>query len=190
MILNDLYALSCTTMLPTKQSCCLVYIAFVSLAYKTVLEASGSSFDCHSCNKTINLLEDTVDSLPDNFLVENLQKYQDLINKAQLCGNCDNGDPAVRFCEDCDFYQCNNCVENHRSMRSLQNHKLPIMSNELQDQKSIPVQHQCCMKHEAQPMSHYCKEERCQVPVCASCCQDDHQSHNIVDLELVGCNGD
>ena len=156
--------------------------SFCKSCLQNSIAGGGENFDCQKCEKTINLPGGTVDGLPDNFLVENLQKRQE--KKAQPCGNCDYGDPAVRFCEDCDSYQCNNCVENHRSMRSLQNHKLSTMSNELQDQ-SIPVQHQCCMKHEAQPMSLYCKEERCQVPVCASCCQDDHQSHNIVDLELV-----
>ena len=144
----------------------------------------SSSLDCQKCEKKINLPNGTVDGLPDNFLVQNLQQYQDLMNKVQSCGNCDRGNPAVRFCEDCDCFQCQICVENYSSMRSLKNHKLSAMAEELQEQQSLPVQHQTCTKHEAQNMNRYCKEETCRVLACALCCRNDHQGHDVVELEL------
>ena len=141
-----------------------------------------SSFDCQKCCKTINLPGGTVDSLPDNFLVENLKQRK----APQPCGNCDRGNPAVKFCEDCDSFQCKSCVENHSIMHSLKNHNLSTVVDEFQTQQGIPIQQECCKKHDAQPLKYYCKEEKCQVLACALCSQEDHQNHDIADLELTG----
>ena len=84
-------------------------------------------FNCPQCRKEIVLTGGTVESLPNNFLVENLREYQDLINHAVLCGDCDDDNQATIFCHDCSLFLCLGCVDVHRQRRSQRHHKLLTM---------------------------------------------------------------
>ncbi|XP_072051299.1 E3 ubiquitin-protein ligase TRIM45-like [Amphiura filiformis] len=141
-----------------------------------------SQFDCPTCRKLITLTGGTVDSLPNNFIVENLKEYQNIFNLAVTCGNCNRGDPAVRFCHDCGSFQCQRCTDNHQEMRSMQHHQL-VTIEELQAKKCNPMmqqQQQHCTKHPKQDMTMYCKD--CKVPVCATCGHLDHRGHDLIEL--------
>ena len=138
-------------------------------------------FNCPQCRKEIVLPGGSVDSLPNNFLVENLREYQDLINHAVLCGDCDDENQAVSFCQDCFLFLCQDCVDGHKKRRSQKHHKLLTMQ-ELQQQKHPTRKEQVCQKHPTQILTLYCKEAACNVPVCASCGLLDHRSHELVDL--------
>ena len=138
-------------------------------------------FNCPQCRKEIVLLSGTVDSLPNNFLVENLKEYQDLLRLTVSCGSCDEESQAVNFCHDCGCFLCHTCVDNHQKMRPLRHHRRSTMQ-ELQQQKYHPRKEQVCQKHPTQTLTLYCKEAACSVPVCASCGLVDHRSHELIDL--------
>ncbi|XP_072046827.1 tripartite motif-containing protein 2-like [Amphiura filiformis] len=140
-------------------------------------------FDCPKCCKLITLPGGTVDSLPNNFIVENLKGYQNIFNLAVVCGNCDDDNPAVKFCHDCGSFLCQGCIESHQKMRSMQHHQL-VTIEELQAKKCNPMmqQQQHCTKHPKQDMTMYCKEADCKVPVCATCGHLDHRGHDLIEL--------
>ena len=149
---------------------------------KSCLESvvgKGPTPTCPECRKDFDLPGGTVDSLPNNFLVENLREYQDLINQSVVCGDCDDGLEAASFCKDCHLFLCRNCVDVHKNRRSQRHHQLSTMQ-ELQQQKH-PRNEQVCQKHPAQTLNLYCKEVACRIQVCASCKTVDHHGHELVD---------
>ena len=155
------------------------------------LKASEKSFqswgyhcpNCHFefCSSGKNL-EETVDSLPSNFLVQSLKEHLAFKSSAVCCGNCDKGNQAVKFCHDCGYFQCQDCVDNHQ-MKILQHHKLSSLE-EIQEKRRRPPTQKYCKKHPLQQLNLYCKEEGCQAPVCASCGLVSHHGHSIVDLSV------
>ena len=98
-----------------------------------------SKFDCPKCRNEINVPGASVDSLPNNFIVENLMIYQDAFNFSILCGSCDEEkNHAVSFCHHCGCFLCHSCVESHQKMRPLQHHTISTM-DELQKEKYNPT---------------------------------------------------
>ena len=141
-------------------------------------------FNCPKCRYLVVLPDETVDSLPNNFLVENLKEYRDLFNFALLCGSCENeGNQAVSFCHDCGCFLCQGCIEAHRRLGPLRMHKLSTIS-ELQEKKCNPLsqQHQQCKKHPKHDLTLFCKDTKCKVPLCATCGLVDHRTHELVDI--------
>ena len=142
--------------------------------------------NCPNCRSLVTLPGGTVDSLPNNFLVENLKNYHDTLNFAISCGSCeDKGNQAVSFCHDCGCFLCQECVDAHRRLGPLRMHKLSTMA-ELQEKKCIPMAqcHQQCKKHPKQDLTLFCREPNCKIPVCASCGHVDHRNHDLIDLSV------
>ena len=137
--------------------------------------------NCPNCRREVVLPDGTVDSLPNDFIVENLKDFQDVFNLAVNCGSCDEGSQAVGFCHDCGCFLCKACVDNHQKMRPLRHHKLSTIA-ELQKERRNPMMQQRCQKHPTMPLELYCKEVDCKMPACASCGLIDHRGHEIVDL--------
>ncbi|XP_072019601.1 tripartite motif-containing protein 2-like [Amphiura filiformis] len=128
---NGVHQAKCLPCLHTYCKSCLQRIA-----------SKRSQFDCPKCRKPITLPGGTVDSLPNNFLVENLKQYQNIFNMAAVtCGNCNRDVPSVRFCHDCGSFQCQRCTDNHQEMRSMQHHQL-VTIEELQAKKCNPITQQ------------------------------------------------
>ncbi|XP_072022067.1 tripartite motif-containing protein 3-like [Amphiura filiformis] len=141
-----------------------------------------SNVNCPKCRKLITFPGETVDSLPNNFLVENLKEYQDILNSSIACDSCVSGQ-AVSFCHDCGASLCQKCVDVHSQLGILRHHKLSAMA-ELQKMKPIPIMQkpQHCTKHPKQDVTMYCTEANCKVPVCATCGLLDHQGHKLIEL--------
>ncbi len=79
--------------------------------------------NCPSCNC---VLGGTVDSLPNNFLVEHERSIQEYRNSLKnSCGSCTN-EQAVSYCGKCKCYLCQACVNAHKQLGPLaqQGHKL------------------------------------------------------------------
>ncbi|XP_072016441.1 E3 ubiquitin-protein ligase TRIM45-like [Amphiura filiformis] len=143
-----------------------------------------STFDCPKCRKLITLPGGTVDSLPNNFLVENLMEYQNIFNLEVSCGNCDKGGPALTFCNDCGCFQCQRCTDTHQEIRSMRHHQM-VPIEQLRAKKSNPMiqQLQHCKKHPKQELTLYCKNDNCKLPVCASCGLVDHRTHELIHFD-------
>ena len=148
----------------------------------------NSQFNCPKCQYVVNLNGDTVDSLPDNFIVVSLEREHGFSHLAESCGSCeDEKSQVVNFCHECGSYLCQICTDQHKRMRPLRNHKLSTL-DEVQEKKRdmIVKEEQFCKKHPEQRQMVYCKDSGCQVPLCATCSSEDHhQNHEIVDLEKV-----
>ena len=145
------------------------------------LAGKRPKFNCPNCRKLITLPEGIVDSLPNNFIVENLKDYQDIFNFAVSCGSCESGQ-AVSFCYDCGAFLCQKCVDAHAQLKLLR-HKLSTVV-ELQEQRFNPMMRQLqhCVKHPKQDITMYCRESNCKVPVCATCGHLNHRGHDLIEL--------
>ena len=141
-------------------------------------------FDCPKCRNEINVPGESVDSLPNNFVVENLMTYKDAVNFSISCGSCEEeGNHAVSFCHHCACFLCQSCVKMHRKMRPLQYHTISTM-DELQKEKYNPTvqKHVFCKKHPKNELTMYCSEVTCEVPICSTCGLIDHRGHAMVEL--------
>ncbi|XP_072014849.1 E3 ubiquitin-protein ligase TRIM56-like [Amphiura filiformis] len=168
---NDEHQAKCLPCLHTNCKSCLQNIA-----------GESSQFDCPKCSKLITLPGETVDSLSDNFIVENFHAYQSIFDLAVTCGNCNSSNTAVRFCHDCGSFQCQDCIDSHQKMRSMRHHQL-MTFKELQAKKSNPMmQQQHCTKHSKQDMTMYCRDADCNVPICGTCGHLDHRGHDLIAL--------
>ncbi|XP_072030170.1 tripartite motif-containing protein 2-like [Amphiura filiformis] len=168
---NDKHQAKCLPCLHTYCKSCLQSIA-----------GNRSQFNCPKCRKLIILPGGTVDSLPNNFIVENLKEYQNIFNPAVICGNCDDDNSAVSFCHDCASFQCQGCIDNHQKIRFMRHHQL-VTIEELKAKKCNPMmQQEHCTKHPKQDMTMYCREADCKVPVCATCGHLDHRGHDLIEL--------
>ena len=150
------------------------------------LAGNRSKINCPKCRSLVTLPGGTVDSLPNNFLVENLKDYHDIFNFAVSCGSCENeGNQAVSFCHDCGCFLCQGCVDAHTRLGPLRMHKLSKMA-ELQEKKCNPMakRHQQCKKHPKQDLTLFCREPNCKIPVCASCGHVYHRGHDLIDLSV------
>ncbi len=168
----------------TRQAKCLPCLHTYCKSCLQSVTGKRTELDCPKCRKLVKLPGETVESLPNNFLVENLREYQNIFNMSVICGNCDDNNPAVRFCHDCGSFQCHNCTVSHQKIRFMRNHQL-VTIEELQANKGNPMllQKPHCMKHPKQELSMYCKDVDCSIPVCATCGLVDHKNHNLVHLD-------
>ena len=170
---NDQHQAKCLPCLHTYCKSCLQKLA-----------GKRSKINCPNCRSLITLPGGTVDSLPSNFIVENLKGYRDIFNLAVSCGSCqDEGNQAVSFCHDCGCFLCQTCVDAHARLGPRLRHQLSTMT-ELQEQKCNPMlqRHQQCKKHPKQDLNLFCRKRNCKIPVCASCGLVDHRGHDLIDL--------
>ena len=141
---------------------------------------------CFKCGTVVTQQGKTVDSLPNNFTVDNLKMYHDILNSTVSCGNCfDDGNNAVSFCHDCHCFLCQICLEAHKRMGALRSHKLSPMA-ELHERKFNPIRElymQKCDKHLEQNLVQFCKD--CKVAICSTCALVDHHGHASVNLTAI-----
>ena len=146
----------------------------------------GSKFKCPNCRRSITLPKARqIESLPSNFIVENLKGYQDIFNLDVVCANCDDAANAVSFCHDCGLFLCQNCLESHQKMRNLRHH--PVSSlKELQEKQYNPIvqRQERCEKHPKQELTLYCNEKGCEMAVCPTCALAHHRSHQLDDVTV------
>ncbi|XP_072015501.1 E3 ubiquitin-protein ligase TRIM56-like [Amphiura filiformis] len=139
-------------------------------------------FNCPGCNKEVVLPGGTIDSLPNNFLVQNMKGHQDIFKDKIACGNCqEEGNQAMSFCHDCSCFQCQTCVDNHHKMKALNHHKLSTIKD-LQEKSYNPLMQNHCQKHPMQTLTLYCRNRECRSAACASCGHTNHRGHDLIDL--------
>ncbi|XP_072022363.1 E3 ubiquitin-protein ligase TRIM45-like [Amphiura filiformis] len=112
--------------------------------------------------------------------------YKDSFKSSVSCGSCDEeGTTAVSFCHNCGCFLCHACIQSHRKMRTLRDHKLST-TEELQENKYNPkMQTVYCEKHPKKELIMFCSEEKCMVPICDVCGHVDHRGHNLAELTVV-----
>ena len=143
-----------------------------------------SEFNCPNCQYFVNLKDDTLDSLPDDFVM-NSKRGEIFSLSAESCGSCDEVQGKLdNFCHNCGSYLCQTCTDQHKRMRPLRNHKLSTLDEVQKKKCDLTVKkEQFCKKHPEEQQKLYCKDSKCQTPFCATCISEDHPNHEIVDLE-------
>ena len=119
-----------------------------------------------------------------NFFINRL--VDDLILKKKVageekvnCDDCDEDDPVVSFCPDCNSFLCHSCNEFHKRSKMFGNHGV-VPLTELRSSKDTSaiqakVKIPLCMEHDYE-LKHYC--ETCDELVCLYCTVKKHNGHD------------
>ncbi len=105
---------------------------------------------------------------------------------AIACQLCDEGGPAVAYCEDCAEFACAECVTAHkRSRRTASHHvgELSAAGGAPCDAAKFrrPIR---CREHPLEPLTMYCRT--CAAAACLTCSVNKHPEHKIVELFTAG----
>ena len=144
-----------------------------------------SKIICPECRKEVTIPEGGVKSLPNNFLINRL--VDELILKCKVegegevwCDNCDEKDPVVSYCPNCNLFLCHVCNESHKRDRRSVTHMQDIVPfTEPKTSKDVPVYTKAktlmCDKHDTE-LLFYC--ETCGELVCLYCTTKEHSGHH------------
>ena len=145
---------------------------------------------CPVCREVTTLYEGGVDNLPKFFFMNELKEVvmeEDGVRegepKAQggaVCSTEDCGQPAIKYCKDGCQFICQQCYDEHQSMRITRKHQVITASEGEAFTKSEVPPYPPCHRHNHQLMDLYCRT--CNMPVCVTCSQGDHRGHDCCDL--------
>ena len=142
-----------------------------------------SNIICPECRKEAQVPAGGVKELPNNFFINRL--VDDLILKKKVdgeqevkCDECDEDDPVVSFCPECNSFLCHACNDHHKRNKRYRGHAT-IPLTELKSNKDAPIQAKMkiplCKEHDEQ-LKYYC--ETCDQLVCMYCTVKKHNSHD------------
>ena len=94
------------------------------------------------------------------------------------CDECDEDEPVVAYCPECNLFLCQFCYENHKRNKRFRGHGIVPLA-ELRSSKSIPLEAKTkvplCKEHDEQ-LKYFC--ETCEQLVCMYCTVKEHNGHN------------
>ena len=146
---------------------------------------------CPVCREVTILYEGGVDNLPKFFFMNELKEVvmeddgvkEDKPQKPRgvACSTEDCEEVAVSFCtKSCEFL-CQLCDDEHSTSRRTKSHKVITASEGEEFTKSIAPPYPPCHRHNHQLMDLYCRT--CNIPICTTCCQVDHQGHDCIEID-------
>lgn len=149
---------------------------------------------CPTCRHETKIPSKGVESLPDNFFVNNILGYL-LLDGEQLermrfekkCETCDDAefaDVATSKCVDCSKMLCCACVADHKRSRSTLDHRVVGLiipdtdSHDKQDLDRYSIGF--CKTHTRNVIKYYCVT--CDITVCRVCTILEHREHRYTCL--------
>ena len=138
---------------------------------------------CPECRKEATVPVGGVKDLPNNFFINRMVDELVLKRKVESeeevkCDECDEDEPVVAYCPECNMFFCQICNELHKRSKRFRGHGIvpltELRSNkdaQLQAKVKIPV----CKNHNYE-LNHYC--ETCDKLVCLYCTVKEHNGHN------------
>ncbi|XP_070546621.1 E3 ubiquitin-protein ligase TRIM71-like [Ptychodera flava] len=145
---------------------------------------NANTVRCPSCNQIWDVQPGGVDKFPPNYLLNEL---------IDIVGNDDEGadtqcsickaHPTCAVCVDCDKGICEHCVDNHREIPITKEHRVyPIeeVRNVKEKDDSLIQRGELCKSHKENALDMYC--ETCKVPLCETCSDLKHRSHNCMRI--------
>ncbi|XP_065902357.1 E3 ubiquitin-protein ligase TRIM71-like [Dysidea avara] len=154
------------------------------------LDSSKRELECPLCRGKVALSTPrAVEELPSNFsavrLVEIVRLQQQVSSKkvTPICQSCDEGEPAVSYCNECATFLCEFCETAHRRLRSTSGHKVCSM-DELKKGSATDIPSilpekvekvEMCLVHPTKPLELYCRCE--DVLICRDCIIKKHKGH-------------
>ena len=150
-----------------------------------------SKIICPECRKEAKVPAGGVKELPNNFFINRL--VDDLILKKKVdgeqdvkCDECNEDDPVVSFCLDCNIFLCLTCNDHHKRSKKCFNHVL-VPLTELKSNKDAPIQAKLkiplCKEHDEQ-LKYYC--ETCDELICMYCTVKKHNGHHHDSVKQMG----
>ena len=142
-----------------------------------------STIICPECRKEAKVPAGGVKELPNNFFINRL--VDDLILKKKVdgeqevkCDECDEDDPVISFCPECNSFLCHACNDHHKRNKRYRGHGV-VPLTELKSNKDAPIQAKLkiplCKEHDEQ-LKYYC--ETCDELVCMYCTVKKHNGHH------------
>ena len=143
-----------------------------------------SKIICPECRKEAKVPAGGVKEFATNFFINRL--VDDLILKKKVageenvnCDECDEDDPVVSFCPDCNSFLCHACNDSHNRQKKYRSHGV-VPLTELRSNKDPPaiqakVKIPLCKEHDEQ-LKYYC--ETCDELVCMYCTMKKHNGHD------------
>ena len=142
-----------------------------------------SKIICPECRKEAIVPAGGAKDLPNNFFINRM--VDELVLKRKVegeeevkCDECDEDEPVVAYCPECNMFFCQVCNESHKRSKRFRGHGIiplaELRSNkdtELQAKVKIPP----CKDHNYE-LNHYC--ETCDKLVCLYCTVKGHNGHN------------
>ena len=151
---------------------------------------------CPECRKEAKVPVGGVKELATNFFINCL--VDDLILKKKVdgeqevkCDECDEDDPVVSFCPECNLFLCHACNDHHKRNKRYRGHTV-VPLTELKSNKDAPIQAKVkipiCKEHNEQ-LKYYC--ETCDELVCVYCTVKKHNGHHhdsVKQMATKHCN--
>ena len=141
-----------------------------------------SKITCPECRKEVKVPVGGVKELHNNFYINHLVDDLILNNKIDgkqeiKCEECDEEEPVVSFCPECNSFLCHTCNNYHLRNRRYRGHAV-VPLNEPRSNKETHIQVQVktlqCKEHDEE-LKYYC--ETCNELVCVYCTVKKHNGH-------------
>ena len=138
---------------------------------------------CPECRNEATVPAGGVEDLPNNFFINRM--VDELVLKRKVegeeevkCDECDEDEPVVAYCPECNMFFCQICNESHKRSKRFRGHGI-VPLTELRSNKSIPLEAKTkipiCKEHDEQ-LKYYC--ETCEQLICMYCTVKEHNGHN------------
>ena len=142
-----------------------------------------SKIICPECRKEATVPAGGVKDLPNNFFINRM--VDELVLKRKVegeeevkCDDCDEDEPVVAYCPECNSFLCQFCYENHKRNKRFRGHGIVPLA-ELRSSKDVTIQPKTkapmCKEHDIE-LLFYC--ETCEQLVCMYCTVKEHNGHN------------
>ena len=138
---------------------------------------------CPECRNEATVPPGGVKDLPNNFFINRM--VDELVLKRKVegeeevkCDECDEDEPVVAYCPECNMFFCQICNESHKRSKRFRGHGI-VPLTELRSNKSVPLEAKTkiplCKEHDEQ-LKYYC--ETCEQLICMYCTVKEHNGHN------------
>ena len=144
---------------------------------------------CPVCRQITLLYQGGVDNLPEFFFMNSLKEV--VLEDDEVCAGDSHSGPvcftesctksAVKYCTQGCQLMCQQCYDDHQSIGITKAHKVIPSSETTTFTKSTKPPYPPCKRHKHQLMDLYCRT--CHLPVCNTCSNSNHQSHDCCELE-------
>ena len=155
-----------------------------------------SKIICPECRKEAIVPTGGVKDLPNNFFINRM--VDELVLKRKVegeeevkCDECDEDEPVVAYCPECNMFFCQICNELHKRSKRFRGHGIVPLA-ELRSNKDTQLQAKVkippCKDHNYE-LNHYC--ETCDKLVCLYCTVKEHNGHNhdtVNNMATKHCN--
>ena len=142
-----------------------------------------SKIICPECRKEATIPAGGVKDLPNNFFINRM--VDELVLKRKVegeeevkCDECDEDEPVVAYCPECNMFFCQICNELHKRSKRFRGHGI-VPLTELRSNKDVQLPAKVkippCKDHNYE-LNHYC--ETCDKLVCLYCTVKEHIGHN------------